>query len=219
VNWDDGTTSIGTVTEANGNGTCTASKIFAAPGVYSVTVIVNDDDTGTATLGISQSYVVVFDPNAGFVTGGGFVDSPTGACTMTTACTVQTGKANFGFVSKYKKGSNTPEGETEFQFHAGDLKFKSSAYEVGSLVISSFKAQYKGTGAVNGVPGYRFILTAYDGAINGAGNDGIDKFRIRILDSNNNPVYDNGLNASNDIDMANPSAISGGSIVIHKAAK
>jgi hypothetical protein len=32
-----------------------------------------------------------------------------------------TGKANFGFVSKYQKGQSTPDGNTEFQFKAGDL--------------------------------------------------------------------------------------------------
>ncbi|MCK4795488.1 MAG: PKD domain-containing protein, partial [Desulfobacteraceae bacterium] len=32
-----------------------------------------------------------------------------------------TGKANFGFVSKYKKGAQTPEGNTEFVFKAGEL--------------------------------------------------------------------------------------------------
>jgi len=159
---------------------------------------------------------VVFDPNAGFVTGGGFIDSPIGACELAGCSNSTVGKANFGFVSKYKKGSNTPEGQTEFQFKAGNLNFHSSAYDAGSLVISSFKAQYKGTGTVNGQSGYRFVLTAYDGQINGAGIDGIDKFRIKIIGPTNAVVYDNARLSSDDIDAANPIAISGGSIVIHK---
>ena len=40
-----------------------------------------------------------------------------------------TGKANFGFVSKYQHGQSTPDGNTEFQFKAGDLNFHSSSYE------------------------------------------------------------------------------------------
>jgi len=124
------------------------------------------------------------------------------------------GKANFGFVSKYKKGSNVPDGQTEFQFQAGNLNFHSSAYDAGSLVVQGFKAQYKGTGEINGVGGYKFILTAYDGKINGGG--GVDRFRMKILDSMNNVVYDNRLGISDDMDNADPMAISGGSINIQK---
>ncbi|HKG09082.1 MAG TPA: hypothetical protein VKB07_00820, partial [Gaiellaceae bacterium] len=80
-----------------------------------------------------------------------------------------------------------------------------------------YKAQYKGTGEVNGVPGYDFRLTAYDGAIAGAGNTGQDKFRIKITkQSTGELVFDNRLGTLDDIDAADPQTISGGSIVIHK---
>jgi hypothetical protein len=219
-NWDDTTPSAfvaGTVSETIGSGvgTCTGAKTFSVPGVYTILTSVEDDDTGTVTRGLDSQYVVVFDPSGGFVTGGGWIMSPAGASTQFPTAT---GKANFGFVSKYKKGSNTPDGQTEFQFQAGNLNFHSSSYDVGSLVVSGYKAQYKGVGDINGVPGYKFILTAYDGDINGAGNDGVDKFRIKILDAGNNVVYDNRMNASDDIDFV-PMAISGGSINIQKAGK
>jgi hypothetical protein len=213
VNWDDGSTTNGTVTETNGSGMCTASHTYTAPGVYSVVITITDDDTGSASRPIDLQFIVVFDPNAGFVTGGGWIMSPVGACQLTPGCATQTGKANFGFVSKYKKGSNTPDGQTEFQFQAGDINFHSSEYDVGSLVVSGYKAQYKGTGDINGVPGYKFVLTAYDGDVNGGG--GIDKFRMKIT-KNGTVVYDNRIGASDDLDLANPLAISGGSIVIHK---
>ena len=213
VNWDDGTTSNGTLTEVNGSGMCTASHTYTSPGVYSVVVTVTDDDTGSASRGIDGQFIVIFDPSAGFVTGGGWIMSPVGACQLTPGCAILTGKANFGFVSKYKKGSNTPDGQTEFQFHAGNLNFHSSAYDYGSLVVSGFKAQYRGTGEINGVPGYKFVLTAYDGNINGGG--GIDRFRMKIT-KDGIVVYDNKIGTSEDIDLANPMAISGGSIVIHK---
>ena len=213
VSWDDGTTSNGTVTETNGSGTCTATHTFTDPGVYSVVMTITDDDTGTASRPIDLQYVVIFDPSAGFITGGGWIMSPAGACQLTPGCATATGKANFGFVSKYKKGSNIPDGQTEFQFHSGDLNFHSSAYDYGSLVVAGFKAQYRGTGEINGVPGYKFVLTAYDGNINGGG--GIDKFRIKIT-KDGVVVYDNRVGASDDLDLANPIAISGGSIVIHK---
>ena len=139
--------------------------------------------------------------------------SPAGSCQLTPGCVTQTGKANFGFVSKYKKGSNTPDGQTEFQFQAGDINFHSSDYDYGSLVVSGYKAQYKGSGDINGVPGYKFILTAYDGDVGGGG--GVDKFRMKIT-KNGVVVYDNKMGFSDDIDLAAPMAIGGGSIVIHK---
>jgi hypothetical protein len=213
VNWDDDTTSNGIVTETNGSGTCTATHTYTTPGVYSVIVTITDDDTGSASRGLDLQYVVIFDPNSGFVTGGGWIMSPAGACQLTPGCATATGRANFGFVSKYQKGSNTPDGQTEFQFQAGDINFHSSAYDYGSLVVSGYKAQYRGTGDINGVSGYKFVLTAYDGDVNGGG--GIDKFRIKIT-KNGVVVYDNRVGASDDIDLANPTAISGGSIVIHK---
>jgi hypothetical protein len=212
VNWDDGAGFVtGTVTETNGSGSCTASKSFSgatAPGVYSIEVKITDKDSGVATYKIE--YLVIYDPNAGFVTGGGWIMSPAGAY---LADPLLTGKANFGFVSKYKKGQSIPEGNTEFQFHAGSFNFSSTAYQW--LVVSGAKSQYKGTGTVNGTGNYGFLLTSVDGQINGGG--GVDKFRIKIWDKNNGDaiVYDNVIGAPDDIDAAAPQPISGGSITIH----
>jgi hypothetical protein len=170
---------------------------------------VKDDDTGTVTS--SPAIVVVYDPSGGFVTGGGWINSPAGAYVADASLT---GKANFGFVSKYQKGATVPTGETEFQFQVAKFNFHSEVYQW--LVVSGAKAQYKGTGTVNGMGKYGFLLTATDGQINGGG--GVDKFRIKIWDINNGGaiVYDNVIGASDDIDAANPIAISGGSIVVHK---
>jgi Ca2+-binding RTX toxin-like protein/PKD repeat protein len=44
VDWGDGTTSAGTVTEANGSGTVAGSHVYAAGGFYTITVTVTDDD-------------------------------------------------------------------------------------------------------------------------------------------------------------------------------
>lgn len=195
----------GTVT--GGAGTCGTSHSYAAAGVYTVTMSVADDDGGTAA---DTVMIVVYDPSAGFVTGGGWISSPAGAY---AADPTLTGKANFGFVSRYKKGATTPSGNTEFQFHAGGFRFHSDSYDW--LVVSGAKAQYKGTGSVNGVSGYGFLVTVTDGALSGGG--GVDKFRIKVWElASGTIVYDNAAGASDDIDAANPQAISGGSIVIHK---
>ena len=133
--------------------------------------------------------------------------SPAGAYAANPSLT---GKATFGFVSKYQRGASQPTGNTEFQFHAGDFRFSSTSYEW--LVVAGAKAQYKGAGTVNGVSGYSFILTATDGQVNGGG--GTDKFRVKIWNAGG-VVYDNVVGGSDRIDDANPQAISGGSIIIH----
>lgn len=174
-----------------------------APGVYTVGVrAVDAAGNWSAT---SKEMLVVYDPDGGFVTGGGHIASPAGALASDPGAS---GKATFGFVSKYQKGATTPTGNTEFQFNAGNLNFASTTYDW--LVISGARAQYKGSGTVNGVAGYKFLLTATDGAVNGGG--GVDKFRIKIT-KDGTVVYDNLVGTTDD--LANGQAITGGSIVIH----
>ena len=154
-------------------------------------------------------YLVVYDPQGGFVTGGGWINSPAGAYTANPSLT---GKATFGFVSKYKKGATVPTGQTEFQFHVANFKFQSTVYDW--LVIAGPKAQYKGTGTVGGIGNYGFMLTGTDGQVSGGG--GVDKFRIKIWDKNNADavVYDNQKGAGDNADPT--TSIGGGSIVVHK---
>ena len=204
----DAVTVNGTVNEVSG--TASGSYTFTAAGVYFVKLTVTDQcgNASTATtVGGFDAMVVIYDPAAGFVTGGGWITSPTGAY---RADTTLTGKANFGFVSKYKKGQSIPTGETEFQFKLGNVNFHSSSYDW--LVISGPKAQYKGSGTINGTGNFAFILTAIDGQINGGG--GIDKFRMKISNKSTGAiVYDNQFGKS---DTSAPStALGGGSIVIH----
>jgi hypothetical protein len=189
-------------------GTANASYAYKAPGVYTVHITVKDNygATGERTSATELfAYVIVYDPSAGFVTGGGWIDSPPGACRTAACSNLTTGKANFGFVSKYKKGQTAPEGNTEFQFKAGDINFHSSLYEW--LVVSGAKAQFKGTGTINGSGNYGFLLSAIDGQVTGGG--GTDKFRIKIWDKNKGDaiVYDNQLDAADD---SNPTTVLGG---------
>jgi hypothetical protein len=204
----DTITQSGVVNEAAG--TVSGSYTFAQAGVYQITLTVSNSCGGQGSanrVGGLTAMVVVYDPNAGFVTGGGWIVSPPGAYPQNPSLT---GNANFGFVSKYKKGNNTPTGETEFQFHLANLHFRSTAYEW--LVVSGARAQYKGSGKINDAGDYRFILTAIDGQRQGGG--GQDKFRIKIWNNSDGVViYDNQMGAS---DGADPSTvIGGGQIVIH----
>lgn len=194
-----------------GAGTVTATHTFTAAGVYLIKLVVSDGCGGSgeaSTVGGLDALVVIYDPDAGFVTGGGWFNSPLGAY---AADPLLIGRANFGFVSKYKKGANVPTGETEFNFKVGNLNFHSTSYQW--LVIAGARAQYKGVGTVNGTGSYGFMLTAIDGQISGGGN--VDKFRIKIWDlGTGSIVYDNQVGDADDAVLS--TALGGGSIVIHK---
>jgi hypothetical protein len=184
---------------------CNATASLGA-GIYTVKIKVLDDDTGYDVESLT-AYIVVYDPNGGFVTGGGWINSPAGAYAADPSLT---GKANFGFTSKYLPGRNVPTGNTEFQFQAGNLNFKSTVYEW--LVVAGDRAQYKGDGTINGVAGYGFLLTAIDG--NHTAGGGPDKFRIKITNKSTGAVvYDN--QAGYVDDSPNATVLGGGSIVIH----
>ncbi|MCI0534691.1 MAG: choice-of-anchor D domain-containing protein, partial [Verrucomicrobiales bacterium] len=198
-------------------GTVTTAMSFPAPGVYTVKLEVADNDGGVAEATTVENdlpaYVVVYDPNGGFVTGGGWVWSPAGALVVDPDLE---GKATFGFVAKYKKGAQVPEGNTEFQFKASELNFSGSVYQW--LVVSGSLAQFKGSGTINGEPGYGFMLTAIDGQINGGG--GSDRFRLKIWHQATGVIiYDNQIGTSDDAGLGDSTILGGGSIVIHSASK
>jgi hypothetical protein len=176
---------------------------FPEAGVHNVCVS-GTDSAGNTSTG-ECILLAVYDPDAGFVTGGGWIDSPAGAYFADPS---STGKANFGFVSKYKKGATTPTGNTEFQFKAGGLNFHSSSYDWLVVNQGGANAQFKGLGSINGSLSpngnpYEFMLWV--------GDNETDTFRIRIwyADASNMEsevdIYDNGFNQG----------IDGGSIIVH----
>jgi alpha-tubulin suppressor-like RCC1 family protein len=210
IDWGDGAVTAASVVETNGSGNASGNHTYLSTGVYTVTISVTDKD-GATTSSFFQ-FVVIYDGSGGFVTGGGWIDSPLGACQLSVACTALTGKANFGFVSKYKRGASTPTGDTEFQFKAGDLNFHSDNYEW--LVIAGARAMYKGTGNINGAGNYGFMLSAIDADLTPSTD--VDLFRIKIWDKDNADfvVYDNEMAIAEDAEPT--TQIAGGSIKIHK---
>jgi PKD repeat protein len=201
--WGDGSTSAGAVTESSGSGSVTGSHAYAVDGVYTVTLTVTDKDGGAGST--SFSYVVVYDPSAGFTTGGGWLNSPAGTYPANPSLT---GKANFGFNAKYKSGATVPTGDTEFQFPAVNLNFHSTSYDW--LVVNGAQAQFQGSGTINGTGNYGLFVTAVQNAPSSP-----DTVRIQIWDKNNGNavVYDSQPNAAT---TAPPiTALGGGAIQIH----
>ena len=164
-------------------------------GIHELKLTIEDPDGMTDS---DTSMIVVYDPESGFVTGGGWIDSPEGAYVPDQSLT---GRANFGFVSKYKKGATIPTGNTEFQFQAAGLNFHSDSYD-WLLVTGSEYARFKGSGTINGEGNYKFMLWA--------GDNKPDTFRIRIWEEDEETAEETDI-----YDVGFDQEIGGGSIVIH----
>jgi trimeric autotransporter adhesin len=206
----------------DGGATCTPVAAFTPAVTVNVTATVplpnvadvlelclyGTDASSNTSVKMDCVLVAVYDPNGGFVTGGGWIDSPAGAYVASPSLT---GKATFGFVSKFKRGQTTPDGSTEFQFQAAGFNFKSTSYEW--LVVSGAKAQYKGSGTINGSGDYFFMLTATDMDLKGKPN--ADTFRFKVWNKTTlTVIYDNLIGVP---DTADPTTLLGaGSIQIHE---
>jgi len=187
----------GTGSGTDPNRVCSSDLTFGQAGVYDVTMTVTDDE-GASDSELIQ--VVIFDPSAGSVTGGGWIDSPVGAF---PASPTLTGRATFGFVAKSTAG--IPQGNTRFIFHTGNFDFKSDSYAFLIVNEVAMTAQFQGTGSVNGSGGYAFSVWVTDGSP--------DTFRIRVWATRTGDVvYDSQLHA---LESAAPEGVVNGSIVIH----
>lgn len=173
-----------------------ASLGALAAGVHEVCVTAQDAALNSSNT--ECTLLAVYDPSAGFVTGGGWFTSPAGAYVPDAQLT---GKATFGFVSKYVKGKTEPTGNTSFAFQTATLSFSSDSYQWLVVNQAGTNAQFKGVGILNGVPGHQFMVWAKDGDP--------DTFRIKISDPGGTIVYDNTQDGEFGTELG------GGSISIH----
>jgi hypothetical protein len=188
------------VTEANGMGTVTGSYIYAAPGIYPVTVTVTDQRgaSGSAT---AVPGVVVITLTIGGIIGSGVLNAPP----FMVAAATRAGQVRFRLAAKYAGNRTVPQGQTVLQFKATHRTFRSNGLDW--LVVSGGTAWYEGTGTINGAGSYGFLVAA-DGGGSGAG-----KVRIRIWDeATGTVVYDSQPGAP--INAAPTTAIGHGRITL-----
>ncbi len=162
------TAAVSGTAPGSGSGTAACDFTFANTGIFSVTMTVTDQDGASGTSTAIQ--VVVYDPSAGFVTGGGWFTPDPQTCVCTPG-----GKATFGLVTKYQRGSSVPSGNQEFQYQVENINLHSNSFDW--LVVSGPQAQFQGTGTINGEGAYKFRVTVRDGDLIGQP----DRFEIRIL--------------------------------------
>lgn len=195
--WGDGNASIGTVTESNGSGSVSDNHIYTTAGVYSVLLIVKDNEGGESYA--KFNYVSVYDSNTSFAGGRSF-DNPQNAFPNIS------GKVTFGISSKYTN-INTLTGNVKMNFKAANLDFVSTSLQ--SLATSNGTAYLRGSGILNGGGGYTFIATGHDGSVSG----GNDLIRFQIKDALNNVIYDSQFGASDTSNPTTPSTA--GNIRVH----
>jgi len=164
--------------------------ISPTTGVYSVRVETTDIAGHRQVSDLL--FLAVYDPTAGFVTGGGwFIPEDASRIGISSG-----GKANLGFEVKYDNNNAIPQGNLTLHNSQDSLEFKSTAMEW--LVVSGSSADFQGQATLNGSGTYTFRVHIADGEP--------DRFEIRIWASDgtfDNPKY----RASN--------TLSRGNIVIH----
>jgi len=195
IDWGDGATTEASVSETNGSGTATGTHTYTAPGVYWVKMVVYDNHDAASNESIYE-YVVVYDPEAGFVTGGGWIDTPSGSYTADPALEE---KAKFEFAVRFKRGKKIQmDGDFLFQFDQTPFMLTSTSIDWLVIDQDAMTAQFKGQGMLNGTGNYHFWVWVTDSEI--------DTFRIKIWEENGDLLYDTFIKLP----------LRGGSVIIHE---
>lgn len=180
--WGDGSSSSGVVSETNGSGSVSGSHAYASAGFYTIGLTLTDKD-GAAASATFES-VIVYDPQAGALSGSGLINSPAGAYPANPSAA---GQAIFVVAAAYPRNANTPVGALVFYLASARLDFVSANYDWLVVNKDTHTAQLKGTGLINGKKGFKFMLWARDGSP--------DTFHLKIWSEDTSGVhvvYDNG---------------------------
>ncbi|MEV6109911.1 PKD domain-containing protein [Streptomyces sp. NPDC051940] len=216
VTWDDGTTETYAATASG----CDRGHTFDAAGMYTMKVKVTDDDGGSDT---AEVMVVVYDPDAGFVTGGGSAEPETATLTPAAMAVPAdalakggAGTAKFTFNPQYLPGDEGPAatgGKVAYRLGGADFDLQSDTVD-WLVVTPDGKTAFRGTGTLNGESGYGFVAYATADP---------EAFRIVVWDldasphPDGEPLYDTARGAGYDVDVASPAPIANGAIRLHRS--
>ena len=152
-----------------GRGTYSGACTYTSAGVYTVRATVSDGDGGTSDPAFFR-YVIVYDPAGGSTAGSGFYTVPGQE---------KNRKAHFTFDASFPSDGTVPNGTVKLWIPGGEMDFESTAIEM--LVVSGNRAQFWGTGTLNGVAA-RFRITAIEGQASGHGG-AADAIRVELWDT------------------------------------
>ena len=201
-NWGDGTTSAGTVAEANGSGSVAASHVYHVGGAYPVTLTVTDSD-GASGKSTAVPGVVVWQPVTGRLTGNLHLFSPLDSLPSDPSFT---GNATLQLQADFS-ANGAPKGKVSLKLKAAHLSFKSTG--IDWLAINGRGLLLQGRGTIDGTEAVRFFVSA-------TGGSGSGKIRIRVWDQATGAVvYDSQPGAL--LDAAPAATVRGETIALHVA--
>jgi hypothetical protein len=174
-----------------------------ASGIYQVQAGLVSANYTTAPL---SRMLAIYDPTmTAHVSGSSGIISPAGAFPANASLT---GNTSFGLNAGYNAG--LPNGQSQFHFQAANFNFHSLTYSW--VVITGVRGEYAGTGTVNGVGSYNFIVTVIDGSQLTPAQPLL--FRLKVWDPTSGTVlYDCQMGAPDFADPTTP--INGGNLTVH----
>jgi len=168
-----GTTTYGPASvSATGEATWTLPSGLPA-NVYSVDVRIDPANVYYTAPPADTAALVVYDPAAGFTTGGGWV--PDGD-----------GRGNFGFSVKYLKSGNI-QGQALYVYRSDGMLRRVKSNSMQWLVINGNTAVFQGKATIDGLGGNNtFEITVVDNGEPGRN----DTFAIKIWDSGGTLIHE-----------------------------
>jgi hypothetical protein len=169
--WGDGSgDQQGNARASKGVGHASASHRYTTPGIYTVSVKVGDRSGQGST--VSRA-IVVYEQAAGTAGGSGWFESPARANKKDPG---QAGRAVFGFFAPGATSAKSTTAKGLLQFHVGTLNFRSES--IKPVAAQRARAQFEGSGKINGAGDYRFKLTTTAGSAGGQGQP--NRFGLKI---------------------------------------
>ena len=215
-NWGDGTTSAGTITEANGSDTVAGSHVYTATGFYTVTLTVSDGSNPTQTM---LQNVLVYEAGVGKVTGGGKINAPGAACVFGQPyCNNnKNSELNYGFDIQYIDGSAVPVGQTTMTYKSGMVFASIDQYELLAVIddVAFFRGQ--GTLSANNVPDITafFEVWVIDSDIHNPGVPDRLGAKIWYVDNNGQEIVFVDTSINNSDPFGTLADVRGASVKIH----